>query len=125
IAGKYVKIGRDVVIISSSSNTENYKGTEARVIDFNSIKPENFDSIFAGMSAGSVMIFEPLSEMIKSRGLESAYRFISKAIEYFASEGLCFIVLLDKEGREEEEVSKFRNLFINNAEIKGEKLVFR
>ncbi|MEE8168183.1 MAG: carboxypeptidase-like regulatory domain-containing protein [Candidatus Hydrothermarchaeales archaeon] len=141
IMGECLNNDRDVFLVSSPPRTEIYKAKFKEEIQQGKVKLINlaaigspsetgdipmtdlkqFKAVFEEMSAGSVMIFEALSNLILSAGGVSAYKFISETVEHFSTEGLCVVCFLSKEAHEARETSSFKNLFVNLVKMEGDK----
>jgi hypothetical protein len=142
IVEEHLRSDRDVFLVSSPPEIKKYRerfGERIRVINL-SAEPsrltgeeeimevsmtnlEHFKPIFEEMPAGSVLIFEPLSNLIFNLGVEPSFKFISKTMDYFSREGLSLICLLNVEGHDDKTIASFRDLFTNIAGIEGERLV--
>lgn len=83
---------------------------------------EYFTDLFEALSTGSVIVFEPVSNLMLSIGTAQAYKFISSTIEKLAQKSITFIAFINKEGHEKRDISNFENLFMHIAEIKEGRL---
>ncbi|WP_457554402.1 carboxypeptidase regulatory-like domain-containing protein [Candidatus Pyrohabitans sp.] len=146
IVSEHVANGRDVFLVSMQPRTSKYRQMfselmqEGRVRVINLAtrgKPpesdsgieevpisnlEYFSAVFEEMPAGALLVFEPLSSVILTVGAEHAYRFVSRTVEHLSNEGLFLICFINREMHSARELSSFRELFMNVAEIRDGKI---
>jgi hypothetical protein len=142
IVREHIANERDVFLVSMQPRTAEYRREFAKLIGEGRVRVINlatkgsppksdsgieevpianleyFNAVFEEMPAGALFIFEPLSSVVLTLGAEHAYRFISRTAEHLSNEGLFFICFINKEMHSAKEVSSFRELFMNVAEIK-------
>ncbi len=142
IVREHIANERDVFLVSMQPRTEAYRREFAKLIGEGRVRVINlatkgsppksdsgieevpianleyFNAVFEEMPAGALFIFEPLSSVVLTLGAEHAYRFISRTAEHLSNEGLFFICFINKEMHSAKEISSFRELFMNVAEIK-------
>ena len=142
IVREHVANDRDVFLVSMQPRSAEYRREFAELIEKGRVrvinlatkgKPpasdsgieevpisnlEYFNAVFEEMPAGALFIFEPLSSVILTLGAEHAYRFISRTAEHLSNEGLFFICFINREMHDAKEISSFRELFMNVAEIR-------
>jgi hypothetical protein len=142
IVEKHLRDNRDVYLVPSQLRINKYRerfGDNIRMISLplSSSKPltdekiseipmtnlEYFKAVYEEMSAGSVLIFEPLSSLVMNLGFEPAYKFVSESLEYLIGEGLSLICLLNITEHDEKVIASFRDLFNLVAHIKDGRLI--
>lgn len=131
--------GKDIVLVSTQPATAHYRerfsGVQGvRIINLpdQAAMPskdeipmtnlEYFSEVFETLTKDHVFIFEPLSNLILNIGVGQAYRFISQTLNRLSTMGVTFIVFMNREGHDKKDISNFENLFMNIAEIDGERL---
>ncbi|NOZ58179.1 MAG: carboxypeptidase regulatory-like domain-containing protein [Euryarchaeota archaeon] len=143
IVREHLENDRDVFLVSMQPRTSRYREMFANFIEAGRVRvinlatkggpPERdsgieevpissleyFSAVFEEMPAGALFIFEPLSSVIVTLGAEQAYRFVSRTAEHLSNEGLFFICFVNREMHSTRELSSFRDLFMNVAEIAG------
>jgi len=147
IVRSYLLKGENVVLVSSSPRTDFYNGKFKEAIDSGALKLvdittasimdyqkeggiieismdriEYFMDIADSLPGGSVVVFEPLSQLILGRGANVSYKFVSQTAESLSRKGIGFIALMNRVGHEEKEISNFENLFVSMAGVSDGKL---
>ncbi|MFQ5974958.1 MAG: hypothetical protein ACE5J5_01395 [Candidatus Hydrothermarchaeales archaeon] len=105
-------------LLTKGSTTQRSKGLKE--IPVTNLEP--FSKEFEGLSRGSVVVFGPLSNLIKDIGTGAANKFVSQTIDELSSDGISFIAFLNEEDHKREELNRLENLFINLARIEDGKL---
>ncbi len=125
----YLEEKRQVILISSQENTKQHKDRFKEEMESGKIsllspttKLQHFTEEFQNLPTGGVIVFEPLSDLIKNAGKDQAHKFISQTIDQLSSDGISFIAFLDEESHDRKETTSLENLFINLAKIEEGKL---
>ena len=110
----------DIYLVSIPERVEEYAGLGVKIVDVPE-EPEKFKEVLEGMPAGSVLIFEPLSNLIVTGGFDAAYKFVKKTLAYMKGEGLTLVCFANPRAHEEQEMEKLRKL-LKSVTIDGTKL---
>ncbi len=76
-----------------------------------------FGDIIRKIPQNSVLIFEPLSQLILARGFETTYQFLENYSGELANRGITFIALLKTSAHSPEEVGGIENIFLNTVTV--------
>lgn len=76
-----------------------------------------FGDIIRKIPQNTVLIFEPLSQLILARGFETTYQFLENYSEELATRGITFIALLKSSAHAPEEVCGIENIFLNTVTV--------
>jgi hypothetical protein len=110
----------DIYLVSTPERAEEYSGLGVKIVDVPE-EPGKFKEVLEEMPAGSVLIFEPLSNLIITGGFAAAFKFLKKTLDYTESEGLTLACYVNPRAHEEKEMKKLRKL-LNSVTIEGDKL---
>lgn len=122
IVDEHIANSREVFLATEPSRSHQYLdsfagyGESVKVIEvpLDELKGGRFPSI-GEMPAGSLFIFEPLTNLTLRYGTNPAYRLVAALIDSLGSEGIYFVSLVDR--REVGNTSWLRELFASVAEI--------
>lgn len=78
--------------------------------------------IYSKSPENSVVIFEPVSDVILTVGIEHAYKLLSHWLEICSSKNVSFIALLNQKAHEKKAVGIFDSLFLNIAVLSKNRL---
>ncbi|MEE8402544.1 MAG: carboxypeptidase-like regulatory domain-containing protein, partial [Candidatus Hydrothermarchaeaceae archaeon] len=117
----YKSHDRDVFLASTPERVEGYADLEVNIVDVPA-DPDRFKDVLERMPAGSVLIFEPLSNLILTGGFAAAFKFVSKTREYMEKEGLSLVCCLNPSAHDKKEVEKLRGLLESVVRVEGEKI---
>jgi len=76
-----------------------------------------FGDIIRKIPQNSVLIFEPLSQLILARGFETTYQFLENYSEELATRGITFIALLKSSAHSSEDVGGIENIFLTTMTV--------
>jgi hypothetical protein len=110
----------DIYLVSTPERQEEYTGLSVKIVDVPE-EPDKFKEVLEGMPAGSVLIFEPLSNLIITGGFGAAFKFVKKTLAYMKQEGLTLACFLNPRAHDEGEMQKLRKI-LNSVTVDGEKL---
>jgi hypothetical protein len=99
----------DIYLVSIPERAEEYADLGVKIVDVPE-EPDKFKEVLEGMPAGSVLIFEPLSNLIITGGFDAAYKFIKKTFGYMKSEGLTLVCFVNPRAHEGKEVERLRKI---------------
>ena len=120
MVGEYKKHDMDVFLVSTPERVEEYADLEVNIVDMPT-DLDQFKKVLEEMPAGSVLIFEPLSNLISTVGFDTAFKFVSKTLGYMSGEGLSLVCFLDPSAHDKKAVEKLRGL-LKSVVIEGERL---
>jgi hypothetical protein len=110
----------DIYLVSIPERAEEYANLGVKIVDVPE-EPDKFKEVLEGMPAGSVLIFEPLSNLIITGGFDAAFKFAKKTLAYMKAEGLTLACFVNPRAHEGKEMEKLRKL-LNSVTIDGDKL---
>jgi hypothetical protein len=110
----------DIYLVSTPERQEEYMGLSVKIVDVPE-EPDKFKEVLEGMPAGSVLIFEPLSNLIITGGFASAFKFVKKTLAYMKQEGLTLACFLNPRAHDDGEMQKLRKI-LNSVTVEREKL---
>lgn len=110
----------DIYLVSTPERQEKYAGLSVKIVDVPE-EPDKFKEVLERMPAGSVLIFEPLSNLIITGGFAAAFTFVKKTLAYMKSEGLTLACFVNPRAHDDKEMQRLRKL-LNSVTIDGEKL---
>ncbi len=96
---------------------------ESEVIEIPVQQLEWFSDVFRRLTKGSIVIFEPLSDIILHLGMEQSYKFLRQNIELIQKMGAGIAVMINYNAHRKEDLSAFENLLLNLARISDDRLV--
>ena len=120
IVGEYKRHEMDVFLVSTPERAEEYADLEVNIVDMPT-DLDQFKPVLEEMPAGSVLIFEPLSNLIVTSGFDPAHKFVKKTLDYMTGEGLTLACFVNPSAHDEKEVETLRKL-LNSVTIEGDKL---
>ncbi len=110
----------DTYLVSTPERQEEYADLDVKIVDVPE-EPDLFREVLEGMPAGSVLIFEPLSNLIITGGFGAAFKFVKKTLAYMKSEGLTLACFVNPRAHDDGEMQKLRKI-LNSVMIEKEKL---
>jgi hypothetical protein len=120
IVEEYRKHDMDVYLVSTPERAAEYSDLEVKIVDVPK-EPEKFKDVLEEMPAGSVLIFEPLSNLIITGGFAAAFKFVKKTLAYMKNEGLTLACFLNPQAHDEKDVEKLRKI-LSSVKIEGDKI---
>jgi hypothetical protein len=121
---KLVKISSstktDRFYLRTSTETEDKMKGKVAEISVNWL--EYLSEVVEGLPKKSVLIFEPITDLILIIGFEKAFKFIKKTIDYSVNESIPIISFMNAEAHEEKINASFEGLFTNIASISEDSL---
>ncbi len=148
LVNDYIARGRNVILVSSQPRTNVfYKNLEDEVgegicklvnmprarTEFRKIRKgmieipmtslEYFGAIIDELPEDSVIIFTPLSKLIKNLDEKSVYHFLVKMIDLLAEKNITFIAMVNEDAHTKGEIAGLEELFMNIAKVEDGKLV--
>lgn len=118
---EYKSNDMDIYLVSIPERAEEYAELGVKIVDVPE-EPDKFKEVLEGMPAGSVLIFEPLSNLIITGGFAAAFTFVKKTLAYMKREGLTLACFVNPRAHEDKEMERLRKL-LNSVTIDGEKLL--
>ncbi|MFQ5975699.1 MAG: sigma-54-dependent transcriptional regulator [Candidatus Hydrothermarchaeales archaeon] len=82
-----------------------------------------FGDLIRKIPQNSVLIFEPLSQLLLARGFETTYQFLENYSEELGNRGIAFIALLKSSAHSPEEVGGIENIFLNTLTVSNGDLI--
>jgi len=120
-----------VVKISSSQKTDRFyfknedakKGNlKGKVAEISVDWLEYLSEIIEGLGGGSVLVFEPLTDLILMKGFDKAFKFMKKTIDLTAEQDVQVISFINDEAHEDNVKAGFEGLFTNIVKITNGKI---
>jgi hypothetical protein len=115
-----------IVNISASSRTDRFYLTSpgakkeelaGKVAEISVDWLEYLSEVVEGLPKKSVLVFEPLTDLILMNGFDKTFKFIKKTIDYCVGEKIKMISFINNEAHEESVTASFDGLFTNIAII--------
>jgi len=113
----------DIYLVSIPERAEEYADLGIKIVDVPEV-PDKFKEVLEGMPAGSVLIFEPVSNLIITGGFDAAFTFVKKTLAYMKAEGLTLVCFVNPRAHEGAEMAKLRKI-LKSVTIDGTKLYNR
>ena len=121
MAAEYKTHGVDVYLVSTPERAQEYTGLDVKIVDVPE-KPDKFTKVLEEMPAGSVLIFEPLSNLIITSGFDAAFKFIKKTLKYMKAEGLTLVCFVNPKAHEDVQLEKLHKI-MKSVKIDGDKIL--
>jgi hypothetical protein len=83
---------------------------------------EYLTEVIEGLSKGSNVVFEPLSDLILMNGFEKTFKFIKKTIDYCIGENIHVFSFINDDAHEDNVKASFEGLFTNIAVVTDDKI---
>ncbi len=115
-----------LVKLSASSRTDRFyltsqgeknKALAGKVAEISVDWLEYLSEVIEGLSPGSAVVFEPLTDLILMNGFEKTFKFIKKTVDYCVSHDIKMISFINDEAHDESVKAGFEGLFTNIASI--------
>ena|GEM_PF-5386611 len=115
-----------LVKLSASSRTDRFyltwpgeksEALSGRVAEISVDWLEYLSEVIEGLSSGSAVVFEPLTDLILMNGFEKTFKFIKKTIDYCVSRDIKMISFINDEAHDESVKASFEGLFTNIASL--------
>ena len=104
------------------SSTSDQLNNEDGIIKLPTDELDKFFELTSKLPKGCAVIFEPISQLILTKGEKETYQFVSEMVERFAANELLLVGMINKAAHEEQIVARFEGLFLNLAEEEGTKI---
>jgi len=88
-------------------------GEKGKIAEISVDWMEYLSEVVETLPKDSVMVFEPLSDLILMNGFEKAYKFIKKTLDYCVEAGVQMISFINDDAHEESVKASFEGLFTN------------
>ncbi len=95
---------------------------ESEIIEIPVKQLEWFSDVFGRLTKDSIVIFEPLSDIILHIGMEQSYTFLRHNVELIQKGGAGVAVMINYNAHKKEDLSAFENLLLNLARISNDRL---
>jgi len=100
-----------------SSSGEKNDALAGRVAEISVDWLEYLSEVIEGLSPGSAVVFEPLTDLILMNGFEKTFKFIKKTVDYCVSRDIKMISFINDDAHDESVKASFEGLFTNIASI--------
>jgi hypothetical protein len=120
-----------IVNMSASSRTDSFYLTnqsakkeelKGRIAEISVDWLEYLSEVIEGLPRTSIVVFEPLSDIVLMNGFDKTFKFTKKTLDYCAGEDIQMISFINDEAHVESVKASFEGLYTNIANISNDKL---